>query len=150
MFEIACEAEIQSPADRIFDLITDLRDQERWLPHSSSFRGTAELSENPVTLGTTYREREPMGVRNGTVTEFERPTKITFHQPMSMRAPLGTMDIVLSYTLDPRNGSTRVRRVSTISLPWQMKLARPLVVSIFRKEHARILQALKAHAENPS
>src|SRR4051794_11926213 len=134
MTEIPCEAEIQSPADRIFDLITDLRGQDRWLPHSSSFRGTIEISDNPVTLGTTYCEREPMGVRNGTVTEFERPTKIAFHQPMKMRTGLGTMDIVLTYTLDPRNGSTRVKRVSTISLPWQMKLVQPIVVRTFRRE----------------
>jgi hypothetical protein len=38
-----------------------------------------------VTLGTTYCEPGPFGARNGTVTEFERPTKITFRQPMTMK-----------------------------------------------------------------
>jgi uncharacterized protein YndB with AHSA1/START domain len=148
MIEISCEAEIHSTADQIFDLIADLRGHDRWLPHSSSFKGTAEISENPVTLGTTYREREPMGVRNGEVTELERPTRITFHQPMTMRAGLGTMDIVLTYMLDPRNGSTWVKRVAAISLPWQMKLIRPFVVRTFRKEGGRTLQALKACADD--
>jgi uncharacterized protein YndB with AHSA1/START domain len=147
VIEIPCETEIRAPADRIFDLITDLRGQERWLPKSSSFRGTTEVSSNPVVLGATYVEREPMGVRRGTVTEFERPTAITFHHPMKMRAGLGTMDIVLRYTLTPADRSTRVRRAATVTLPWQLKLIRPIVVRTFRRESERTLAALEAHAE---
>jgi len=146
--EIPCEAEIRCDDDRIFDLITDLRGQEEWLSKSASFRGTTEVSENPVKLGTTYVEREPMGVRRGQVTEFERPAKITFHHPMRMRAGLGTMDIVLRYTLTPRDGATLVRRAATITLPWQLKLVRPMVVRTFRRESERTLAALKAHADS--
>ena len=145
--EIPCEAEIHSDAERIFDLITDLRGQDRWLSKSASFKGTTEISENPVTLGTTYVEREPMGIRSGEVTEFERPAKITFHQPMKMRAGLGTMDIVLRYTLTPQGDSTLVRRASTVTLPWQLKLVRPIVIRTFRREGARTLTALKSHAD---
>jgi hypothetical protein len=29
----------------------------------------------------------PLGVRSGTVREFERPMRITFHQPMTMKLP---------------------------------------------------------------
>lgn len=145
--EIPCEAEIHSDAGRIFDLITDLRGQEGWLSKSASFRGTTEVSENPVRLGTTYVEREPMGVRRGEVTEFERPAKITFHHPMKMRAGLGTMDIVLRYTLTPQGDATLVRRAATITLPWQLKLVRPIVVRTFRGESERTLAALKNHAD---
>jgi hypothetical protein len=84
MPEVRAEAEIHCSAERIFDVITDLHGQDRWLTKSAAFRGTSELSSNPVTLGATYRKPGPLGVRNGAVTELERPAKLTFHQPMTL------------------------------------------------------------------
>jgi len=109
---IPAEADIRCPAEAIFDLIIDFRGQDRWLAKSSSFRGTSEISSDPVALGTTYREPGPFGVRNGTVTEFERPARITFEQPMTMRLHAGTADVTLRYTLTPGSGSTHSAR------PW--------------------------------
>ncbi len=36
----------------------------------------------------------PLGVRSGTVMEFERPMRIMFHQPMTMKLRLGTVDVL--------------------------------------------------------
>ncbi|HEY5986648.1 MAG TPA: SRPBCC family protein [Streptosporangiaceae bacterium] len=96
MTEIASEADIRCTAEKIFDVITDFRGQDRWLTQSSAFHGTTEISSNPVTLGTTYREPGPFGVRDGQVTEFERPTKVAFHQPMTMRLHAGIVDVTPS------------------------------------------------------
>jgi hypothetical protein len=41
---------------------------------------TIEISSGPVVLGTTYREPGPLGVRNGTVTEFVSPTNVAAHE----------------------------------------------------------------------
>jgi uncharacterized protein YndB with AHSA1/START domain len=146
---IPAEADIRCPADQIFDLITDFRGQERWLAKSSAFRGTTEISSDPVTLGTTYREPGPFGVRNGTVTEFERPAKITFHQPMTMRLHAGTVDVILRYTLRPASsaGMTHVARVVTLTVPPSLRLVQPVLVRAFRTESARTLGALKAYAD---
>jgi hypothetical protein len=95
MTDIPSEADIQCSAEKIFDVIIDFRGQDRWLTESSAFHGTSEISSNPVIIGTTYREPGPLGVRNGTVTEFERPTKLTFHQPMTMKLHAGTVDVTL-------------------------------------------------------
>jgi uncharacterized protein YndB with AHSA1/START domain len=150
MPEIPSQADIRGPAEKIFDLITDFKGQDRWLAKSSSFRGTGEISSDPVTLGTTYREPGPFGVRNGTVTEFERPTKITFHQPMTMRLHAGTVDITLRYTLTPGTDGTHVKRVVTIGIPWSLRLMRPVLVRAFRAESGRTLLALKAYADTLS
>jgi uncharacterized protein YndB with AHSA1/START domain len=147
MTEIAAEAAIRSPAEKIFDLIIDFRGQDRWLTPSSAYHGTLEVSSDPVTLGTTYREPGPFGVRHGRVTEFERPTAITFHQPMTMRLHAGTVDVVMRYTLTPGDGVTRVRRVVTLGIPWSLKLAQPVLVRAFRTESSRTLLALKAYAD---
>jgi uncharacterized protein YndB with AHSA1/START domain len=147
MTDIASQADIHCPAGTIFGLITDFRGQDRWLGRSSAFRGTTEVSSDPVTLGTTYREPGPFGVRNGTVTEFERPAKITFHQPMTMKLHAGTVDVTLRYTLTPQAELTHVSRIVTISVPWPLKLAQPLLVRAFRTESLRTLLALKAYAD---
>jgi hypothetical protein len=112
------------------------------------FRGTSEISSNPVTLGTTYREPGPAGVRKGTVTEFERPTKLTCHQPLTMKLHVGTVDATLRYTLIPTGSeSTHVKRVVTLGVPWSLKLFQPLLVHAFRGESERTLLALKAYAD---
>jgi uncharacterized protein YndB with AHSA1/START domain len=146
---IPAEADICCPAEKIFDLIIDFRGQDRWLTTSSAFHGTTEISSDPVALGTTYREPGPFGVRNGTVTEFGRPTRITFHQPMTIRLHAGTVDVTLRYTLTPDSGScvTHVARVVTITIPWQLKLVQPVLVRAFRTESTRTLVALKAYAD---
>lgn len=147
MTELKLDADIGCPAEKVFDLITDFGGQERWLAPSSSFRGTTVISPGPVALGTTYRESEPFGVRNGTVTEFERPAKVTFHQPMTIKLHAGTIDVTVRYTLTPNAGSTHVTRVVTLGVPWSLKLFQPVLVSAFRKESKRTLLALKAYAD---
>jgi uncharacterized protein YndB with AHSA1/START domain len=147
MTDLKLEADIRCPAEKVFDLITDFGGQDRWLEPSSSFRGTTVLSPGPVGLGTRYRESEPFGVRNGTVTEFERPVKVTFHQPMTMRLHAGTIDVTVRYTLTPAAGSTHVRRVVTLGIPWSLRLFQPVLVAAFRKESGRTLRALKDHAD---
>jgi hypothetical protein len=147
MVEMPSEADIQCPAERIFNLIADFHSQDRWLGRSSAFHGTSEISSSIVTLGTTYREPGPFGVRNGAVTEFERPTKITFHQPMTMKFGLGIVDVTVRMTLAQKAASTQVKRVVTIGVPWQLKPFQPLLVREFRTESARMLMALKAYAD---
>jgi uncharacterized protein YndB with AHSA1/START domain len=146
--EIPAQADIGCPAETIFDLITDFTGQDRWLSTSSAFRGTTAISSDPAVLGTTYREPGPFGVRHGTVTEFERPAKITFHQPMTMRLHAGTVDITLRYTLTPAGRSTHVTRVVTIDIPWSLKVIQPVIIRAFRVESGRTLLALKAYADN--
>ncbi len=148
MIDIASEADVQRSAETIFDVIIDFRGQDRWLTKSSVFRGTGEISSDPVTLGTTYREPGPAGVRNGTVTELERPTKLTCHQPLTMPLHVGTVDATLRYTLTPTGSeSTHVKRVVTLGIPRSLKLFQPLLVRTFRRESERTLLALKAYAE---
>ena len=145
--EFPSEADIDCSAERIFDLITDFDGYSRWLTTSSNYRGTHEVSANPVTLGTTYREPGPFGVRNGKVTEFERPTRIVFHQPMTMKFGGGVIDVTVTYTLTPGATATHVRRVVSVGLPWQLKPFSAVVLPPFRTESARTLAALKAYAD---
>jgi len=145
--ELPSDADIRCPAERICDVILDFRHQDRWLTPSASFRGTGEISSDPVTLGTTYREPGPLGVRHGTVVELERPTQIVFHQPMTLRGHVGTLDVVMRYTLAPHGDSTHVTRVVTVRIPTALTLLTPVFLRAFRAESGRTLVALKAYCD---
>lgn len=71
----------------------------------------------------------------------------TFHQPMTMKLRLGTIDVLMRYSLTPQGASTHVQRVVTLEVPWPLKLVQPLLMRSFRVENQRTLLALKAYAD---
>jgi len=144
--EIQLEAEVNASAERIFDVIADLAGQDAWLPPSAEFKGTVDISENPVRLGSTFRENSPQGVRIGEVIEHERPALITFSQPMRLR-PFGRIGIVQRYTLEPRGETTLVRRVGTLDVPIYLRPLARLIAIKTRRESQRTLTALQSHCE---
>ena len=85
MVDLVFEADVAAPAETVFDALVDLPGYGRWLTSSSAYAGTTEVSTDPVAAGTTYVEQSPSGTRHGTVTELDRPSRVTFHQPMTMR-----------------------------------------------------------------
>jgi uncharacterized protein YndB with AHSA1/START domain len=151
MTEIKLESEIRSTAEAVFAAIVDLRGYDRWLTPSSAYPGTTEISAEPITVGTTYVESGPQGVRRGTITDFEPPTRVTFHQPMTMKPRLlGVIDINVRYTITPTQvGAIHLSREVILTLPLPLKLLTPLVLRQFRGESERTMRALKAFVESP-
>jgi uncharacterized protein YndB with AHSA1/START domain len=149
MVQIRQEAEIDAPVEKIFAAIVDLRGYDRWLERSEVFKGITDISSDPLGVGTTWSESGPNGVRHGTVTDFDPPTRVTFHQPMTMSPRLlGVIDITVSLTLTQKPTSVHVQRVVTIGIPWSLKLVQPFIVRQFRLESGRTLLALKRFAES--
>ncbi len=144
--EIPLQAEVECAAERIFEVIADLNGQDRWLTRSSVFRGTVDVSDNPVRLGSTYREPSPQGVRHGEVIEFEPPMRITFHHPLRLR-PFGRIDFVQRYTLEPLGEMTLVRRVAVVGIPAYLRPAARTIRNTTTRESGRTLTALKAYCE---
>jgi uncharacterized protein YndB with AHSA1/START domain len=150
-FHLEFTARIEGSPETIFDLIADLPNYGRWLPGSNAFGATTEVTPYPVRLGTTYLDAGPVGQRPGSVTEFDPPKRIAFHQTMLVkRGPLAAdTDIQIGYGLEPVDGATRVVRTLdlTIRIPGLLKIVQPLVAAAFRKENARVLAELKRHVE---
>lgn len=123
----------------------------RWLPGSDAFGATSEVSPYPVRLGTTYLDAGPAGRRPGSVTAFDPPKSIAFHQTMLIkRGPLtANVDVNIRCTLQAAGSATSVIRdlELTIEIPGPLKVAEPLVASAFRKENARVLAELKRYVE---
>ena len=142
---------IEGSREVIFDLIADLPNYGRWLPGSQAFGAMTDVSPYPVRLGTTYLDAGPTGERPGSVTAFERPHRIAFHQTMLLkRGPLrADTEVQIGYTLEQEGGATEVVRTLdlTIRMSWPAKVVQPLVARAFHVENARTLAKLKRYVE---
>src|SRR5690349_10192202 len=99
-------ARIAGSPETIFDLLADMPHYGRWLPGSDAFGETTEVTPYPVQLGTTYLDAGPAGQRPGSVTGYDPPKSIAFHQTMLVKqGPLtANIDIHIRYTLEPVDG----------------------------------------------
>jgi uncharacterized protein YndB with AHSA1/START domain len=148
MIELHWEVNIRASAERVFSLLGELREYDRWLPRSAAFKGTIEISAGPIAVGTAYIEQGPLGTRRGRLTELERPTRLNFEQPMTMRTSLfGVIGIRVFHTLTPGTNSVHLLRRIELSPRGLVKLAMPLVVNAFRAENQRMIGILKQFAE---
>lgn len=142
---------IEGSPQRIFDLVSDMPNYGRWLPGSPAFGATTQVSPYPVRLGTTYLDAGPLGERPGTVTAFEPPNYIAFHQTHGLKfGPLsGSVDIHASYRIEQEAGVARVIRDLDLAIetPGLLRLAKPLIAYAFRVENERTLAQLKRYVE---
>jgi hypothetical protein len=148
VIELRWQTEIRARADVVFSLLAELREYDRWLPSSMAFHGTTQISEGAIGVGTTYIEAGPLGTRHGTVTRFERATRLDFEQPMSLRpGMMGAIGIRVFHTLTQGRDCVQVLRVVQLSPRGLVKFVMPLVVRAFRAENDRMMKMLKECAE---
>src|SRR5262249_22779853 len=142
--------QIAGPPEVVFDLIADLPNYGRWLPDSSAFGGTVDVTPYPVRLGTNYLEAGPIK-KPGKGTEVDRPRRIAFQHTVMIRRPITTdVEARIRYTLEPTQAGTAVLRELdlTIDLRGPLKLLRPALLWGFRKENLRTLGCLKKYVES--
>ncbi len=148
--ELGFTTEINSFPETIFDLIADMPNYGRWLPDSSAFGGTVNVTPYPVQLGTTYLDTGPVE-KPGVVTEFDPPKHISFHHTVQLRrGSLKTdVDARIRYTLESKDGGTFVERkvLLAFDLHGFYRLMLPFLLYGFRKENDRTLAALKKYVE---
>ncbi len=144
------ETSINQRPEIIFDLLADLRGYAAWLPRSVIFNGTSSISPGPIAVGTSYVEKSLWGTRRGTVTEMNRPSRLSFHQPMTLRpAWIGNVDIRLYHELIPSGASTRLIRTLDLDICGPARLFSRVILRGFISENHRMLAKLKAYAESP-
>lgn len=148
--ELKFTARIRGPQNVIFDLIADMPNYGRWLPNSSAFGGTVNVTPYPVRLGTTYLDAGPIE-KPGVVTEYDPPKHVSFHHTVQLRRLVLNTDVDarIRYTFGVDDGGTFVDRrlVLTFDLRGISCLALPFLLYGFRKENNRTLAALKRYVE---
>lgn len=142
------ETLIERERGLVFDTLADLRHYDAWLPHSVVFKGTASISEGPIRPGTTYIETSIWGTRNGTITEMDRPARVSYRQPMTLRpAWLGVIDVRVVDILEEAGSSTRLKRSLSLGFQGPVRFFRNAVARSFVIEIERMQARLKACLE---
>jgi len=144
---MAVTTDINAPAEKVFDVVTDLQSYSKWLPDSGPYKGTTEVSEKPVKLGTAYVESSPAGVRSGRVIEFERPSKVVFHQPMTLSSG-DVIDIKVEVILKEEGGVTAVERNVYLGFPEHLQGLKTAWDKGATEEGARVMDMLKKRVES--
>lgn len=147
---------IAADPDEVFALIIDLPGYNDWLPHSAAYKGTTEISGNPLTVGSKYVERSPSGTRQGEVVQLDHAQRhVAFKQPMRLIPGL-TIQIRVDMKVNEvgGEGSTDVRAVScvvdrTVALqfPWYMLPVAGVITGQFEEEIKRTMTEMKNHCE---
>ena len=138
-------SDIARPVERVFALIADLPNYHRWLPPSGLYGATTQVSDTPVTLGTTYVDGKQAPL-HGRVTEFRPPFALAFHQEAQLL--LSRLSIDIRYRLEPLGEHTRVYRTTTPRLSGALALLRPMIMRPIRNENRRTLAMMKQYLEH--
>jgi uncharacterized protein YndB with AHSA1/START domain len=143
---------INAPAERLFRLLSDLPNYGEWLPGSTAFGQTTDVTPYPVGLGSRYHDGKPNQPGKdwwGTVTGFQPPGSVDFHHTIHVTRLVATVDVHIHYSLEASGGATAVTRwlVLDVTMPLVFRPLRPLVTASFDKENVRTMAALKKYAE---
>lgn len=144
------KAQIRGNQEQIFELVADMPNYGRWLPNSSAFGGTVNVTPYPVRLGTTYLDAGAIE-KPGSVTEYAPPHYISFRHTVQIRQRFLRTDVdaCIRYSFESKPPDVLVER--SLSLVFDLngiwRLSPPFIVYGFRKENLRTMAALKRFVE---
>ena len=138
--------EIARPIERVFALITDLPNYSRWLPPSGLYATTSEVSDTPIKLGSTYVDHSRQAPLHGSITAFDPPHAVSFHQEMQLR--IGSLIVDIAYRLETDGAGTRVHRTTIPCLSGVVALFGPMVRRSIYAENRRTLAMMKQYLEH--
>lgn len=143
---IAGEIVINRPIDVVFDFVADERNEPRYNPR---LRRVEQTTPGPIGRGTRFCA-ETIATMGRTAemvieyTDFKRPTRLASSTHMS------AMDIHGTLTFDPVPAGTRMRWAWVITPRGLLKLMRPLVARLGKRQERAIWAGLKSYLEQPA
>lgn len=144
MIRVDIEETIDRPIEEVFEKIVDISSYNEWMPRRGLFISCRKESDGPAGLGTVYSDRTWLGTISGSISEFDKPRKVTFHYT----APFLWWTMIEGwpgYTLERKDDtSTTVHHHAEGRLYGPFKLLRPLMRRVAQGERRRTLDALKA------
>lgn len=142
---IEVTADVAADPETVFDLLADLHGADAWLPSGLIYRGTEDISDDPVVVGTTYYETGLIGHRNGTVVALDRPRLLEFDQPFTARLRLGRVQVKVRVEISPTESGSHVARKVEIHLPGHVRPFSRMIIARFIHEGERVMEALERY-----
>ena len=144
MARVQNSVHVARPIAEVFAYVADPANSEKW--NSTVLESSA--SETPIGVGTTIHSRVRFLGRtselDATVREFQRPTRFVTESLRPYR-------YLLTWTLLPENGGTRVVRAGDIDFRGPLKILSPILIRpIARKTDQASLERMKSLLEAPT
>ncbi len=129
---------IDRPVEEVFDFVADERNEPRYNPHMTRVEQT---SDGPIGVGSRFRAAMTSMGRSSEMlieyTGFERPRRLASSTHMS------SMDTQGGLTFDPVLGGTLMRWLWDVQPRGILKVMRPVVAWMGRRQEQRIWTSLK-------
>ena len=133
---------LNRPVQQVFAFLVDTSKLSTW---QSNLIKSEPLTEGPLRMGSRFREVRRLGRREteiqGEITAFEPNKRLetkTVTKPQAM----------VSYSLDPEHGGTRLRYKFVLITSGLMRLLEPMIASSIKKESEADFETLKQILEN--
>ena len=138
---------IDRPIGDVFARLTDLDGYRTWMRRTGLFRRSWQTSDGPLAVGTAYCDATRMGTFRGVVTDYERPTRISFRETLR-RFGADLMEARPQYILEADGDRTVVRHVAEGELFGIMRLMKPVAALLAGSERARTVESLRHSLES--
>ena len=133
---------LNKPVEQVFAFLMDTSKLSTW---QSNLIKSEQLTDGPLRKGSRFRE-----VRRINNKEEEIQAEITALEP-NKRLETKTVtkpQAMVSYSLDPEQGGTRLRYKFTLITSGMMRLLEPVIASSIKKDTQTDFEALKRVLEN--
>ena len=133
----ATRIEIACPAEQVFDMVADLRNETRWSSRVSS----AELrTGEPIKLGSRFSIVNGDTPYDVVITTYDRPSRLVFEAS-------GRPDLTIAYTFTPTGEGTDLESVFDFRPRGVLKGLFPLLAPVIRRDAPKQYASLKALCE---
>ena len=134
---VAARTEIACPAEQVFDMVADLRNDTRWNSRVSS----AELrTPEPIGLGSRFAIVNGGTAYNVTITSYDRPSRLVFEAS-------GKPDLTIANTFTPTDEGTDLESVFDFRPRGVLRVLFPLLAPVIRRDVPKQYASLKAFCE---
>ncbi len=145
MAQIEGEIVIRRPVEEVFDFVADERNEPRYNPRMLH---AEKLTVGPIGAGTRFRaemkgKRRPVEM-TVEFTEYERPRRL------ALTAHLSPMEIRGGLTFEPVPEGTRMRWQWNLEPRGLLRVLRPLIVQVGRRQEQAVWSGLRRLLEEPS
>lgn len=133
---------LDKPVEQVFAFLMDTSKLTTW---QSNLIKSEQLTEGPLRTGSRFREIRKINNKQeeiqGEITALELNKRLetrTVTKPQAM----------VSYSLDPEQGGTRLRYKFTLITSGMMRLLEPVIASSIKKDTEADFKTLKRLLEN--
>jgi len=135
--------QIEAPVEKVWEILDDFGDIQRWSPGVTASRLT---SDGPVSEGSTrHCDFAPLGGVNERITKYEQNARLTVDLYETFRLPIS--GAVADFTIAPQDGGTKLTIHYSYTLNFMGRLMKGYTDKQMRKGIGGMAKALQRESE---